>query len=102
VTLVDGIARITGSAPPRSVPPAFVELAALTAELVFRPLGKEPPISRRSLRFFTGNTAFSIERAKALLGFEPRYDLARGLAETHRLLGGGTAESGLDRGLPSH
>ncbi|MGB5391843.1 MAG: NAD-dependent epimerase/dehydratase family protein [Thermoanaerobaculia bacterium] len=85
--LVDKIAKITGARPPRSVPLGLLWAAAVTAEAAFLPLGKEPPISRRSLRFFTGNTAFSTERARSLLGFEPRYDLTRGLAETHELLG---------------
>ena len=85
--LVDKIAKITGAKPPRSVPLGLLWAAAVTAEAAFLPLGKEPPISRRSLRFFTGNTAFSTERARSLLGFEPRYDLTRGLAETHELLG---------------
>lgn len=85
--LVDKIAEITGAKPPRSVPLGLLWAAAVTAEAAFLPLGKEPPISRRSLRFFTGNTAFSTERARSLLGFEPRYDLTRGLAETHELLG---------------
>lgn len=86
-TLVDTIAEITGAKPPRSVPLGLLRATAVTAEAAFLPLGKEPPISRRSLRFFTGNTAFSTERARSLLGFEPRYDLTRGLAETHELLG---------------
>jgi len=85
--LVDKIAKMTGAKPPRSVPLGLLWAAAVTAEAAFLPLGKEPPISRRSLRFFTGNTAFSTERARSLLGFEPRYDLTRGLAETHELLG---------------
>ena len=91
--LVDRIAEITGAKPPRSVPLGILWAAAVTAEAAFLPLGKEPPISRRSLRFFTGNTAFSTERARSLLGFEPRYDLARGLAETHDLLGGANSET---------
>ncbi len=98
--LVDRIAGLTGARPPRSVPLGFLKAAALTAEAVFLPLGKEPPISRRSLRFFTGNTAFSIERARSLLGFEPRYDLERGLAETYRRLGETTAGTGIDRNPP--
>ena len=98
--LVDRIAEITGARPPRSVPLGLLWMAAITAEAAFLPLGKEPPISRRSLRFFTGNTAFSTERARSVLGFEPRYDLARGLAETYDRLGGTNAESGVDRSSP--
>ena len=99
--LVDRIAEITGAKPPRSVPSGLLWAAAIGAEAAFLPLGKEPPLSRRSLRFFTGNTAFSTERARSLLGFEPRYDLTKGLAETHELLGDSREDSGIDRS-PSH
>lgn len=86
-TLVDGIARQVGARPPRRVPMALLAGAATVAELVFKPLGKEPPLSRRTLKFFTANTAFDISRARTLLGFEPRYDLDAGLEETAGLLG---------------
>ena len=46
------------------------------------------PISRRTLRFFTANTAFDVDKARTLLGFRPQYNLAAGLRETHRLLSG--------------
>jgi dihydroflavonol-4-reductase len=85
-TLVDEIAGLVGARPPRALPLPLLAAAALAAEAVFRPLGKEPPISRRTLEFFTSNTAFRTERAVRLLGFVPRYDLAAGLAETWRVL----------------
>lgn len=84
--LVDAIANLTGARRPLSVPLPLLTLAAVMAEMAFRPLGREPPISRRTLEFFRANTSFRIERAKRLLGFEPSYDLASGLRETHRLL----------------
>ena len=58
----------------------------LAAELVFKPLGKEPPMSRRTLKFFTANTSFDIARARKLLGYEPRYGLEAGLRETYAVL----------------
>lgn len=87
--LIDEIARLTGGRRPPSVPLFALEIAGAIAELVFKPLGKEPPLSRRTLKFFTANTAFDIGRARSLLGFEPRYDLASGLAETHAILSSG-------------
>jgi len=84
--LVDELARVTGAGPPRAVPYAMLSLAATLAEVAFAPLGKEPPISRRTLKFFTGNTAFDTTRARDLLGFRPAYDIASGLAETWNLL----------------
>ena len=56
------------------------------AELVFRFIAKEPPLSRRTLKFFTANTAFETDRARRMLGFTPRYGLSEGLEETRRLL----------------
>jgi nucleoside-diphosphate-sugar epimerase len=89
--LVDEMARLAGARRPKSVPLALMYVAALAAEWGGRVLGQEPPISRRTLRFFTGNTAFDTDRARALLGFEPRYDLAAGLAETYEHLYGSGA-----------
>lgn len=86
--LVDEMAALAGCRPPRSVPLPLVLLLAAAVESACRPFGKEPPISRRTLRFFTGNTSFDTARAGALLGFDPQYDLGRGLAETYALLRG--------------
>lgn len=80
--LVDQFARVCGAAAPRSVPFAMLSTAAVLAEAAFKLLGKEPPISRRTLKFFTANTAFDTARARQLLGFRPAYDVASGLAET--------------------
>ncbi len=84
--LIDEIARVAGAVRPRSVPFAMLSLAAILAEATCKPLGKEPPVSRRTLKFFTGNTAFDITRARQLLGFNPAYDVASGLAETEDAL----------------
>jgi nucleoside-diphosphate-sugar epimerase len=86
--LVDEIARLTGSPPPRSLPLPLLQAAALLAEAVFRPLRREPPLSRRTLEFFRSNTSFQTNRAHRLLNFEPSYDLTSGLAETYRALSG--------------
>jgi nucleoside-diphosphate-sugar epimerase len=87
--LVDEMARVVGARRPPSVPMPLLAAAGALAELVFRPLGKEPPVSRRTLRFFTGNTAFDIARAGRLLGYEPAWSLADGLAETWAIVSGG-------------
>ncbi|MBW2541919.1 MAG: NAD-dependent epimerase/dehydratase family protein [Deltaproteobacteria bacterium] len=84
--LVDEIARLTGARPPLRVPLVLFHAVASMAEIAFKPLGTEPPISRRTLEFFTSNTSFRIDRAREVLGFEPRFDLAAGLAETHAAL----------------
>jgi len=87
--LLDTAARLQGAPPPRRLPLALFAVAATAVELLFRTAGREPPVSRRSLRFFTGNTAFDVTRAREVLGWKPRYDLEPGLRETLRRLGGG-------------
>jgi dihydroflavonol-4-reductase len=47
-----------------------------------RPFGIDPPLHRRRARFFVNNRAFSIERARHELGFEPRVDIREGLRRT--------------------
>jgi nucleoside-diphosphate-sugar epimerase len=84
--LVDEIARLTRARPPLRVPLAALHAVALMTEVVFKPLGTEPPISRRTLEFFTSNTSFRTDRAREALGFEPRFDLAKGLAATYAVL----------------
>lgn len=84
--LLEEVARTANSRPPRSVPLILLSAVAVATELAFRLVGREPVISRRSMRFFTGNTAFDTTRAKNLLGFESRYDLERGLRETYELV----------------
>jgi nucleoside-diphosphate-sugar epimerase len=86
--LIDAIAARVGARSPRSMPLFLLQAAATAAEIAFRPLGKEPPISRRTLKFFTANTAFRIDRARRLLGFEPKHDVESGLARTWELISG--------------
>lgn len=56
----------------------------MLCETVCRPLGIDPPLHRRRVAFFIKNRAFSIQRAADELGFEPKVDLAEGLAHTAR------------------
>jgi dihydroflavonol-4-reductase len=46
------------------------------------PFGIEPPIHRRRVDFFTKSRAFSIEKAKRLLGYRPEVRLSDGIRET--------------------
>jgi nucleoside-diphosphate-sugar epimerase len=87
--LVREIARLTGAPMPRTVPAPLFLAGAVALEAAFGVFGKEPPVSRRTMRFFTGNTAFDISRARSVLGYEPRWDFARGLEETAAILARG-------------
>jgi nucleoside-diphosphate-sugar epimerase len=59
-----------------------VYLAALACEIVFKPLPAEPPLFRRRVDWFRQNRAFDITKARRELGYNPRVDLATGLART--------------------
>lgn len=64
------------------LPQSFVWLGGLLTEVGFAATGREPPFSRRSLKFFSGNSAFDTSRAQRLLGFEARVELREGLRRT--------------------
>jgi nucleoside-diphosphate-sugar epimerase len=67
---------------PVTVPLVVMYPACLAAEVVWGIIGKEPPFSRRSLKFFTESSAFDISKAREILQFSPKIGLAEGLAVT--------------------
>ncbi len=69
---------------PIRVPMGVMTVLCLGVEGVFKVLGKEPPFSTRSLKFFTESSAFDIAKARRLLGFAPAVTLHEGLADTYR------------------
>lgn len=64
------------------VPLEPVVLAARLAEAMARPFGVTPPLTVRRLGFFTSNRAFSIAKAREILGFEPQVSLREGVRRT--------------------
>ena len=71
-----------------SAPVRFVSLPgkplfaiADLCELIFRPLGIEPPIYRRRLAFYTKDRSFDTSKIRNLLGFTPRHSDQEGLRE---------------------
>lgn len=64
------------------VPYAPVYAAAVLCEAVCVPLGIEPPLHRRRVRFYRNNRAFSIDKARRMLGYSPKVDLREGLRRT--------------------
>ena len=81
--LVTGIAQTVGARPPQGHLP-FWPLAAGAAfcEALCKPLGIDPPLHRRRVAFFIKNRAFSIERARTELGFDPAVPVEEGLVRT--------------------
>jgi dihydroflavonol-4-reductase len=77
------IAKELGVAPPKLyVPMAPILALATLCEKVFVPLGLEPPLHRRRVSFFQNNRAFSIEKAKQVLGYQPQVALEEGIQKT--------------------
>jgi len=57
-------------------------LVAAVCEGVFLPLGLEPPLFRRRAEWFRQTRAFSVDKARRELGFEPKVGLEEGLRRT--------------------
>jgi dihydroflavonol-4-reductase len=77
------VAEALEVAPPRGrlpLPPLIA--AAVLCEAVCRPFGIEPPLHRRRVDFFVKPRAFTIERARRELGYEPRVAPGQGLRRT--------------------
>jgi nucleoside-diphosphate-sugar epimerase len=57
-------------------------MAAWAYEMVYKPFRVDPPLFRRRVDWFRQNRAFSIDKAKKELGYQPKVGLREGLAET--------------------
>lgn len=78
------IADAAGVGPPRRrVPYAPVFAASWACDRVCRAIGVEPPLYPRRVEFFSKDRAFTIEKARTVLGFEPVVGLEDGLAITY-------------------
>jgi nucleoside-diphosphate-sugar epimerase len=55
--------------------------AALLCEILWKPFGARPPLFRRRVGFFTHNRAFDISKARAKIGYDPKWLEKEGLAE---------------------
>jgi nucleoside-diphosphate-sugar epimerase len=77
------IAQATGGRVlPFRIPAAPLQWAGHLCEAICVPLGFEPPLHRRRVDFWTKSRAFSIEKARRLLGYDPKVDLEEGIART--------------------
>jgi len=76
-------AKAVGAPPPWIWLPYWPFFAAAAAcEAICVPFGIEPPLHRRRVRFFKNNRAFSIDKARARLGYDPKVSLEDGMART--------------------
>jgi nucleoside-diphosphate-sugar epimerase len=67
---------------PFRIPARPIQWAGDLVEAICVPLGLEPPLHRRRVDFWTKSRAFTIEKARRLLGYDPKTDLDRGVAVT--------------------
>jgi len=80
---IDTAAAAVGAPPPfLHFPYWFFYGAAVVCESICVPLRIEPPLHRRRVRFFKNNRAFSIEKARNVLGYEPTVSLDDGMKRT--------------------
>ncbi|HET7314092.1 NAD-dependent epimerase/dehydratase family protein [Salinisphaera sp.] len=81
--LVNKVAATLSVKPPRlKLPVAPLMAAATLCEFACKPVGIDPPLHRRRVAFFTKARAFSVDKAKRLIGFRPEVGLDDGLART--------------------
>ncbi|MGK7344950.1 MAG: NAD-dependent epimerase/dehydratase family protein [Candidatus Nitrospinota bacterium M3_3B_026] len=76
VSIIASAAGVKAS--PVHIPYPPVMIAAAAMEFISKPFGIEPPLFRRRVDFFVKNRAFSIERARRELGYEPKVSLEEG------------------------
>jgi len=80
--ILAAIAREIGAKPPRvHVPYSALYAAACAAELVMAPTrtSHRPPITRLGVAFMGSNASYSIEKARAHLGYAPSVPLDQGI-----------------------
>lgn len=90
--LFETIARYFNVTPPAFKIPALpVQVVGTCVELLCKPLGIEPPIYRRRVDFFTKTRWFNWEKAKRLLGYQPKHSFEDEVA----LIGKAYAQAGM-------
>ena len=81
--LANEIAGALNAQPPRlRLPRGIVWAGCSLMEIGAEVFGLEAPFTRRSMKFFTGNSAFKTDKVERKLSFKPEIDLEQGLRRT--------------------
>ena len=70
------------SAPRINLPRWLAWLGAVGLELLFGAIGRQPPLSRTGVAFFSEDRRFSWQKAHLHLSYTPQFDLKRGVTAT--------------------
>jgi nucleoside-diphosphate-sugar epimerase len=77
------VAQATGgSVWPFHIPAWPLQRLGDLVEAICIPLGMEPPLHRRRVDFWVKNRSFSIEKARRVLGYDPKVDVTEGIRRT--------------------
>ncbi len=79
-------ARMLGVAKLRSLPTPLAADAARLVGGVLTALGRETEVSPETMRMLSRRGTYSIEKARRVLGYEPKIDLSEGMQRTERWL----------------
>ncbi len=82
----DAYARMLGRDGVRCAPAPLLRAAAGLMELRARVSGEPADVTREAIRYITRRAVYPNDRARELLGWEPRVDLAEGLRRTEAWL----------------
>lgn len=82
--MIAALAKVLGKQSQQVIrlPAQPIRAAGFVCEVVCRPLGINPPIYRRRVDFFINNRSYNIEKARRLLGYDPKVTMTDGLQRT--------------------
>lgn len=80
------LARMAGASAPRGLPTPILTAATWAFQLAERARGRETENNPETIRYLARDGSYSIAKARAVLGYEPKVTLADGMASTERWL----------------
>ena len=72
-------AAMLGKGPVRTAPLPLVRLVAAGSEVIARVTGRPPTVSREAIRYISRRATYPNQRARELLGWEPKVGIDEGM-----------------------